>query len=207
MATSPDMSKGEGLTRTYDLLSSLISDVNSSFEYLQKDEGSQHLRRNVVRSTFSFLEGVIQILKFELKADFRLKRTNAILTKKETEILYEVRIIEDRKIPWNIPLDDNLKKTIAIAIKAWNLVSKTIDFSASEYNSFLMAKETRNRLTHPRTYYDIEISDEEIKLMIITFNWLKNGFMATMRAKIEIILGTLPTEIVEKFRNEQLKEY
>lgn len=63
MATSPSLSKREGLIRTYDLLISLISDVQSDFEYLLKDEASQHLRRNTVRSTFSFIEGIIQLLK------------------------------------------------------------------------------------------------------------------------------------------------
>ena len=118
MATYPDISKGEGFVRTYDLLCSLISDVQYSFEHLHKDENLQTSRRNVVRSTFSFIEGVIQILKFELKADFRLGRTDKTLTKKEAEILYEIRIIENQKIPWNVPLDINLKKTISIATKS-----------------------------------------------------------------------------------------
>jgi len=207
MPNSHDLSNSEGLVKTYDLLTSLISDVQYSFEILHNDENLQSSRRNVVRSTFSFIEGVIQILKFELKADFRLGKTDKALTKKETEILYDVKTIENRKIPWNVPLDVNLKKTILIAAKTWCSKKDIFEFSSDSYNSFLRAKSTRNRLTHPRTYYDIQISEEEIKQMAITFKWMKELFVSIIEEKIKVILETLPNEVVNAYKIQQLKEY
>lgn len=207
MATFPNTSKGEGLIRTYDLLTSLISDVKSSSEYLENDKDSQYLRRNYVRSVFSFIEAIIQILKFEVKADFRLERVQIGLNKKETEILHETRIIDNQKIPWYIPLDVNVKKTIALVIKVWGLKKDFLDLKSENYQSFLTSKHTRNKLTHPRTYYNIEISIEELKKVSNTFNWFRQMFNAIMKERIAIIINTMPKNIRNGFRVELLKEY
>jgi hypothetical protein len=203
MATAPDAILG--LVRTYDLLSSLISDVHYNYEALHQDESSQPSRRNVVRSTFSFIEGMIQILKFELIADFRLGRTSKTLTNKESEVLYEVKIREDEKIPWNVPLDVNLKKTISIATKVWSLDKDVFNLSSESYNTFLKAKITRNLLTHLRTFYDIEISEQEVTQMAITFKWIKDGFVSIMKNKTELSLKTLPEEVANDIRKQYFK--
>ena len=80
-------------------------------------------------------------------------------------------------------------------------------FLLTRTTRFLKAKNTRNRLTHPRTYYDIEISEEEIKQMAITFKWMKDGFASIMKEKIKVIFETLPKEFVNTYRIQQLKEY
>lgn len=130
-----------------------------------------------------------------------------IPSKKEKEILYDVRVIGNQEIPWNIPLDMNLKKTISIGIKCWNLNKNIVNFSSKHYNSFLTAKNTRNRLTHPRKYYDIEISNEEMEYLLIAFDWLKDIFTKILKEKINSILKTVPDDFVKKFRIEALKKY
>jgi hypothetical protein len=207
MATYPNISAGEGLIRTYDLLSSLINDAFEDFKFLHKNKSSQHLRRNVVRSTFSFIEGLIQVIKFEVYADIRLERSKFKLSEKEIEFLKEKKIVNDESIKWNIPLELNLKKTISLANKIWGIKNNKIDFGKIEYKSFLYAKHTRNRLTHPKTYYDIEISDEEMADLALTFTWLRMGFQNMVKEKIDLIETTLPTNFVNKFRIEILKEY
>jgi len=206
MATYPNLTKGEGLVRSYELLACLTEDSYNSFEQLNKEKDSQYLRRNVVRTTFSFIEGIIQILKFELKAEFRLGRTKIVLTEKEKEILDETRVVGDKKIPWNIPLDVNFRKTVTLVKKVWTLEKTLINFSSNEYKTFLFVKNTRNRLTHPRTFYDVEISEQEIVMMAKTFQWLKASFWKIMQAKIEFHLSTLPVEFRDQFRASQLKE-
>lgn len=207
MATFPDLYKGEGLIRTYELLSTLTSDVQKDLEYLQKNKEAQNLRRNFVRSTFSFIDGIIQVLKFELKTDIRQENVKSNLTKSESEILYEVRMVNEKKIAWNIPTETNLKKTISITTKVWDLRKDIIDFSSNKYNSFLISKNTRNKLTHPRTYYDLEVSFEEVEQVRITFEWLKEGFAEIMKERIDSMQLTLPDDFITRFRIEGLKVY
>src|SRR5690554_1339419 len=128
MNKSSNKSIAEGLIRPYELFESLIIDVNYSYEISGKDKSLQPLRRNIVRTTFSFIEGVIQILKYELKSGYRLNEIDIKLSSKENEILYELRTLKRERIPWNIPLDLNLKKTFILAIKVWELEKELINF-------------------------------------------------------------------------------
>ena len=207
MATYPNMNEGEGLTRTYDLYKCLISDVENSFEYWAKNKSSQFLKRNVTRTIFSFIEGIIQILKFEIKADIRFDRIEKALSEKESEIIHNVRFVKGENIPWNIPIEINLKSTITISKKVWNLCDISFDFSSHNYASFLSAKRTRNKLTHPITYYDIQITNDEIELMESTYQWVKSGFVSLLEEKIRIIRETLPDDLNNRFRVECLKLY
>jgi hypothetical protein len=61
MPERPNISKGEGLVRTYDLLEHLVADVDKAFEILEADKTSPYLRRCVARTVFAFVEGVIQM--------------------------------------------------------------------------------------------------------------------------------------------------
>jgi len=72
MPQQPNISKGEGLIRTYDLLEHLIDDVGKAFETLESDKSSPYLRRCLARTVFAFIEGVIQIAKWEINSSVRL---------------------------------------------------------------------------------------------------------------------------------------
>ena len=204
MATYPNLSKGEGLIRTHELFDQLYSDVNNAFEILENSKESQYLRRTLVRTVFSFIEGVINILKFEICSEYRLGKTKSSLTKKEREVLYETKERNGEKIKIFIATDTNLKKTFNIAKKAWNLKNYQFNSGGSEFEHFLKAKRARDKLTHPRTFYDVEISDVDMAYMASSFLWVKNEFHSLMSERVKKISEGLPDDIRTKLLNKSM---
>lgn len=190
MATYPEI--GEGTIRPHDLLLQLIGDVHRIFELLDKEKHSQFLRRIAVRNIFSFLEATVHIVKFHLKSDLRKNRMCVKLNSKEIEFILEEKIIERKKFTFLIPIDKNLPKTFQIAKKAWNLNNYKFSTSSPEYLNFKQVKLSRNKLTHPRTYYDIQITNEDMNDLVNTFIWIKSEFFKLMRAKMESDLSEIP---------------
>lgn len=96
MSLSEKMSEisnaGKGLVRIHELISELINDINFSLRILNKNRESQFYRRIVLRNIFSFIEAVINIIKFELKREVRLGYIKDSIKIKDKEILYEEKI-------------------------------------------------------------------------------------------------------------------
>ncbi len=198
MASRPDISKGEGLIRTYDVFQHLSADSYKSFEILDLEKDSQYLRRAVVRNVFSFIEGIVQILKFEVKSDLKMNRYSYSLSKNDLEVLNEEKENNGNKFQLFIPIDENLKKTFSIASNTWGLHQFKLDLNSEGYQDFLLAKKTRNRLTHPRTFYDIDITDNEITCFYSCFLWANTEFLRIMKLKVESIAEELPAGVYEK---------
>lgn len=194
---NPHMNKG--LVRPHELLSNLINDVYKAFELLSCDKDSQFLRRVAVRNVFSFLEGIIHILKFQLKKDFRLSYTSYILTVKEKELLYEEKIIKNGKVKIFIPIEKNLASTFKLAVKVWGPKEYNFNLEPDEHNFFLSAKKARNKLTHPRDFYDIQITDVDMNNITRTFIWIREEFSKLIREKLKTDISTLPNLSIEDF--------
>ncbi len=97
-----------------------------------------------------------------------------------------------------IPIHDNVVKTFKLASKIWELTEYlSINKDGQEYRRFLRAKEIRNRLTHPRTYYDIQITSYEIGLFAHIFKWIRSEFVSLIKEKNENIIQTLPKEVAD----------
>ncbi|MGA0558280.1 hypothetical protein ACO2Q8_16595 [Larkinella sp. VNQ87] len=204
MASSPNTSKGEGFVRTYDLLTAIIEDANKAFELLASDQESQFLRRIAIRNVFTYIEASVQIIKFEIKSDVRKNRYKKALSEKDVEFLNEERIKSDgTKEGIMIQIQDNLKGTFKLAKKIWGLNINYLDCSGKQYRYFLKAKHTRNKLTHPRTFYDIEITDDDVSYAAVAFQWTKDGFIKLFEAKVSKILETLPKQVQTAIKKRQ----
>jgi hypothetical protein len=195
MASSSDMTLGEGITRMHDLFENLLDDVLESYKILETDKESQYLRRVTVRNVFSFLEAVVYILKHEIKSDLRLNRFSYTLTTKHSETLYEEKIRNGETISFFIPIDENIKKTFSLASKVWRLDEFNLKTNDEKYSAFLLAKEARNKLTHPRTYYDIQITDDDMSNVSKTQIWVKSEFIRLIQMKVHSIAAELPSEV------------
>ena len=170
-----DISKGEGLIRTHDLLEYLIADVNRAFAELEDDKSSQYLRRTTARSVFAFVEGVVQILKFEVRSALRKNGDGITLNAKDHEVMYEEREKDGKTIPVKVPIEVSIKRLFRVAPYVWG-IDYCFDAGDEGYRNFLLAKKARNRLTHPRTYYDIEVTDFDMSCYAMTFIWLRDHF-------------------------------
>ncbi|UOG92888.1 MAG: hypothetical protein L3K52_03945 [Candidatus Thiothrix sulfatifontis] len=182
MPSHPRIDKGEGLIRTYDLLQELRADIDAAYEILETDRQSQYLRRCVVRAVFSYVEALIECIKVELRSTIRTRKYSNPLSAKERETLGSLTIVgtSHRKF---LSLEQNVQRTFKLAAKIWN-----IDFQLStqdnEFNEFLTAKWARNRLTHPKSFYDIQVTDFDMHCHTRTGMWLQEEFQRLFQARV-----------------------
>ncbi|HIF5945797.1 TPA: hypothetical protein ACX3GK_004514 [Vibrio parahaemolyticus] len=174
---------GEGFIRTYDLLEALSNDVNTAFKVLEEDKQNQYFRRSVVRAVFSYVEAVIETIKVEVRSSLRLERPNFELSKKEVELLGSLFAISENK-GRQLPLEQNLKSTFKLAAKVWDLDFRLLTDS-EDYRDFVIAKSFRNKLTHPKTYYDIEVTDDDMHYHATAGMWVRAEFERLMKARVD----------------------
>lgn len=197
MPEQPNIPISEGLVRTYDLLEHLVDDVGKAFETLESDKTSPYLRRCLARTVFAFIEGVIQIAKWEINASVRRDETSIELSEKDREILLEQKKINGEVIKILIPVDENLRKTFRLAAKVWGLKNYSMT-EGKEYKEFRAAKKARNRLTHPRTYYDITVTDADMHCYASSFLWVQEEFISLMNNRVESLVQELPAELRQR---------
>lgn len=189
---------GEGLIRTHDLLEVLGGDVSTAYADLEEDRQSQFKRRCVARAVFSFIEAAIECIKVELRSTVRMQDVQEELSKSELETLERLALIHLRSTRF-LPLDQNVKRTFKLAAKLWE-----IDFRLStdgeSFRSFRTAKSARDALTHPKCYYDVEVTDLDMHHYSVAYEWFRHEFHRLLRSRVESIMKGLPTKDVAAMR-------
>ena len=187
---------GEGLTRTYELREQLGDDVARAFQELERDKASQFRRRATVRAVFSYLDGAVSILKFELGRELRRSSTeHPALSKSEGEFLNERQRPDGSFLSLHFSLETSIKTSFRLAAKVWD-----IDFrldTAAGRKDLSAARVTRNRLSHPKTYYDLQITDAEMSSLAAAYLWFKEQFARLWRVRVEDLAASLPAEARE----------
>ena len=185
-------SKGEGLIRTHDLLEVLRSDIGQAYETLEANRESQYLRRCVVRAIFSFIEAVVECIKVEVRSTIRGGGFAKPLSAREMETLGALHLVPP-PIGRFLALDDNIKRTFRLAAKVWGLEFQ-LRTGGEDFRDFLAAKRARDRLTHPRTFYDVEVMDHDMHCHTVAGMWLQSEFKRLFRARIESLSKDLPED-------------
>lgn len=184
MPGHPQIDKGEGLIRSHDLLEVLRADIDAAYATLETDRSNQYLRRCLARTVFSFIEAVVECVKVELRSTVRTGLyPETSLTAKEREILVPLAVV-GAPVGRFLPLDQNLKRTFKLAAKVWHL-NFHLASSGEDFKDFLSAKSARNRLTHPRTFYDIEVTDHDMHCYTIAGMWVQREFQRLFGARVE----------------------
>lgn len=193
MPSYPRIDKGEGLTRTHDLLEELSADLKCAYERLETDRQSQYLRRCVVRAIFSYAEALIETIKVELRSTIRTgKYSKDFLSTKESETLGSLAIIGAPQGKF-LSLEQNIKRTFKLAAKIWCLDFK-LATDDDEFQDLLAAKSARNRLTHPKTFYDIQVTNLDMHYHTSTGIWLEREFQRLFQMRIDTLMDSLPPE-------------
>ncbi|EIZ1900257.1 hypothetical protein MOS04_004503 [Vibrio parahaemolyticus] len=174
---------GEGFIRTYDLIEVLNNDVYTAFEVLESDKQNQYLRRSVVRAVFSYIEALIESIKVEIRSSIRIERPDFELSKKESELLGSLSSISQDK-GRQFPLEQNLKLTFKLAAKVWELDFK-LNSDGEDYRDFVIAKSYRNKLTHPKTFYDVEVTDDDMHYYSVAGMWVQEEFRRLFKARAD----------------------
>ena len=194
MPGSPRTDKGEGFIRSHDLLQALRSDIDAAYAALEIDKGSQYLRRCVVRAIFSYIEAIIECIKVELRSTVRTGGFSGTLNEKELETLGPLAIIGASQPGKFLPLDSNVKRTFRLAVKLWGLKEFRLKTGDQDFQDFLKAKSARNRLTHPRTFYDIEVTEHDMHCHTIAGMWMQTELKRLAVARIVALSDELPEE-------------
>jgi len=190
MPGHPRIDRGEGLIRTHDLLEVLRADIDSAYETLEANKGSQYLRRCVVRAIFAFIEAVVECIKVELRSTIRLGYyAEHALTAKDRETLGSLAVVGAPPGKF-LSLDQNIKRTFKLAAKIWVLDFR-LSTGGEDFQDFLAAKSARNRLTHPRTFYDVEVTDSDMHCHTIAGIWIQSEFQRLFRARIESLANAI----------------
>jgi hypothetical protein len=200
--TRPDISKGEGFIRSYELLEELRGDALDAYAVLDAQRGSQFLRRNVVRAVFSYIDALIEIIKLEVRSTLRLEGSAGTLSEREVEFLGGQAITPLVKDQRFLPLEESLKLTFKVAAKVWGLADFWLETDDQEYRDLLVAKDARNRLTHPKTYYDIQVTDEDMRCHTVAFYWITEGFKRLFDRRVQLLMEHLPPEDRDSLRDE-----
>ncbi|NIQ15713.1 MAG: hypothetical protein GTO02_15335 [Candidatus Dadabacteria bacterium] len=151
-----------------DLYNLVLSDLHESIRKGTEQDTNQYERRIFVRNLFTTFETYIELLKSELIDALDYEYSNH----KYKPDIGEILILEKRK--FNVGKtgeykESNLKLSLEQKIKfTLNLYCKIyIDDkdrwkSIDQYDNFWKALEIRNRVVHPKTISDYDISDDEL---------------------------------------------
>lgn len=184
---------GDGLIRSHDLFRALTEDVNAAYALLEKDRQSQHLRRSVARAIFAYIEAALECIRIEIRSSIRRGEHPAPLSVREVETVGSLSLLQS-SVGKFLPLDQSLKRTFKLAIRIWHL-NHQFDATGEGYRAFVAAKSSRNRLTHPKTFYDIEVTDRDMHFYSVAFVWFHAEFTILFRKRIEsFLIGLEPEE-------------
>ena len=146
--------------------------VEAGSRRLQDD--SPFNRRTYVRAYFAFVEGWVWINKQLALVRHYLSNT-PLLSEAEVALLrdeqYEVKSNGDAVIRTKfIRLVDNIRFMDKCLDKVGR-PTKPLDFESPAWRALKESVEIRNRITHPRTPEDLDLSDEDMKTIQDAANW------------------------------------
>lgn len=160
-----------------DRLMPLLEDAHWAEQALDKQD-NQFTRRAYIRSIFAMIEGSIWVLKQTVihapVSDGGIKRLlpgeYALLSDMTYELKSNGQIKEQTKY---LKLPANCRFTFDVLAKyfrsEFNLGVGTV-----AWDNFLAAQEIRNRITHPKTVSEFEVSDNEIATCKEACSWFND---------------------------------
>jgi hypothetical protein len=138
-------------------------------------------KRSYVRAVFAYIEGTTWAMKQVLGA-FK----NAPFTAQERALFNDVdydltekgKVVEKRA---KIPLSAKILFMLGVVNKLPN-VSSEVDCGGQGWESLQLAIKIRDRLTHPKRMTDLDVSDDEVKVVTAAWNWFMDSLNSILEA-------------------------
>lgn len=138
-------------------------------------EDNKFTRRAYIRSLFSMIEGTVWILKQTVLhapvRDGKPKRLSpaeyALLSDKTYDLTSSGEPKEQTKF---LKLPENVRFTFNILSKYFG-IKFDLGVGSTNWNFFLEAQKIRNRIAHPKTPEEFNISDDEIQTCKMVCSW------------------------------------
>jgi hypothetical protein len=185
------------LNRLYEVLERDTHICQDKFEKMSTDElkgeESEFWRRAFVRASFSLVEGVTYGLKqVALKSQ---ESGGVVYSDEELSMLKEKSYdLNDKGDAYSQTKYIHITRNIKFAFKAFARAfgeEYELKVDDSGWNYFKEALEIRNRLTHPKTSADLDVSLKELRKMLLANAWFIDSYLALN----SIILGYVEKEI------------
>lgn len=138
-------------------------------------EDNQFTRRAYIRSLFSLIEGSIWVLKQTVLhapvSEGHVKKLSAaeyaLLSDKTYDLKRNGQPKEQAKF---LKLPENIKFTFYVVERYFG-VKIDLEVGKEHWNKFLEAQKIRNRIAHPKTSSEYEVSDSEIAACKEACSW------------------------------------
>lgn len=170
-----------------ELMAILVGDAGAALAHFQKGNISQEYRtdeqmrrRELVRSLHAAVDGVVWALRQHVRAS---ARAMDLLTLDEESVLEEVSYqVNDRGTISAQARFLPFLGAVRLAVKIATKVSPgfSVDFEGKAWADFRDAVATRNRLTHPKTTVDLNVSSAEIDQVTASFFWILEVAVSAM---------------------------
>jgi hypothetical protein len=162
-----------------ELFNALVSEVANELGIISKgkdrDKLSQPERRIYVRSVFATIEAWIYAMK-QMALKWHPDPMCPTISEAERAFAQELEYkltdsgeVESRRA--KISLEVNLRFAFRLFAKSGYLTSD-LDVSGSEWQVFRRAIKIRDRITHPKSVSDLNISDDDFKDVTTGLGWI-----------------------------------
>ncbi|MBK8509505.1 MAG: hypothetical protein V9G63_04095 [Candidatus Competibacter sp.] len=171
------------------LINILIDDVVNSIQKFNEQD-NQFNRRSVVRNIYAFVEGVIYTLKQDILV--KLKYSYAINLEPEEILILREQTPQLEKsgkakaVTKYVDLLSNIRASFYYYAKAFNIVYK-LDISENHWTIFQKSLKVRHRITHPKAESDMDISNQELAEVYISYAWFKSCVTDMLNIRAETI--------------------
>jgi hypothetical protein len=165
----------------------LLDDViRTAVETQRSNEG--YVRRNYVRAVFAAIEGSTYGLKRVVLQLWEHKQSK--LNADELEFLIETGIDKKGKSKKRfLPFDKNIKFVFEVFAKMHDFIS-TADYNHKGWTVLLDTAEIRNRLMHPKSSKDLDISDTDLDKIREAADW----YFSTRNQLVELATNEFKKE-------------
>jgi len=166
-----------------DFFDVLVADCREAAEIWGK-ECTPYSRRAYVKAVFSFIDGNTYRLN-QLWLDCHQAGVFA-LTKLQINKLHGYKFGENgRKLPLKSSILDSVKLSFSVPSKARG-IDNPLNTIGNEWCIFKEAVRIRNRLTHPKSVNDLEVSLDEIKIIESACDFYRQSTRALMQSLVGI---------------------
>ncbi|WP_146097998.1 hypothetical protein [Xanthomonas arboricola] len=163
----------------------ILDDAHWAEELLDCGD-TQFTRRAYVRNVFAMIEGCIWALKETVLLAHTVDGRKKLFARGEYELLSDTSF--DLKVNGEIKeqtkylrLPENVRFTFRI-LKKYFGGTYNIASDSKSWQAFLAAQNVRNRITHPKTSEEFEVSDAELEQCQLACSWFNNLVLSFFQA-------------------------
>lgn len=167
-------------------LQSLTDDVRWALSHMQ-EEDTPIARRNLLRTLISATEGMswvyrVHVLSIAKEFDATTPLLEMAFAEASFMVTEQGKIVEQARY---ISLPAMIRLTTRVASTFCE--DARIDFECAEWDNLKKAITARNRITHPKNYDDLLLSDAEIEAAKSGFFWIFDMSIGVMELTVKAL--------------------